>query len=195
MINRTPQDAFRWLFWAVLMLLPLVAIWMAWRDRAQTFVQTPVRNLPSYHIIKEGDVRLRPAVLGELSEQTLAPDDAVAGHYTRRALAAGRPLLKTDVGTAPESRLMADVLAVPVPASAVSVQGEPPAPGSVVSVAAQTQTPAGPKQEMVLDEALVLDVTGKDNERVFVLAVPVKSWPDYLTKTAGAKLFIAQRAQ
>lgn len=195
MRNSAPRDAFRWLFWAALVLLPVVAGWMTWRDRSRLFVQVPARDLPTYHLIKEGDVRRRHAAPGEVTEQALLPAEAVTGRYTRRALAADRPLLKTDFGPAPELRLITDVLAVPVPASAVSVQGEPPQPGSVVALSALTQTPTGPKQELVLAEALIFDVTGSENERAYVLAVPVKSWPDYLSKTAGAKLFIAQRAR
>ena len=195
MTKAPPRDVVRWLYWVVLALLPLIALWMAQRDRARPVVQTSARDLPAYHLIKEEDLRRRAVADGEVKGETQPAGDTLTGHYTRRAINANRPLLKDDVGPATDPKLMTDVLVVPIPMSAMLLQGDAPAPGAVVSVAALRQAGNDVKREVVLDEALVLDLTRKGDEQYIVLAVPAKAWPDYLSKTSGAKLVIAQRAR
>ncbi|MFL6211948.1 MAG: SAF domain-containing protein [Pyrinomonadaceae bacterium] len=190
-----PKDMARWLYWAAFALVPLIALWMSKCKSAEPVVPTLTRDLPAYHLIKDEDVRMRRVAAGEVTNVTVRETSALSEHYTRRALNANQPVGKDDIVAAPDARLLTDVLVIPVPVRGTVVQGELPVAGAVVSLSAVPQATSNAPPEIVLAEALVLDVTRKGDSDFIILAIPVSAWPQYQSKTKNAQLVLAQRAR
>ncbi|MFN3763402.1 MAG: SAF domain-containing protein, partial [Anaerolineae bacterium] len=138
---KPPCDPWPWLYWGLFFIVvPLVALWMAYRPAPQVSLPVPARDLPPYHVITAGDLIVASIPARRVTAETVRNAQDLVGRYTLQTLPAGRPLSRDQVVAVPDPALITDTLAVAVPADATTILGGVLRPGDVVAVAV---VPAG----------------------------------------------------
>ena len=190
-----PRDPWPWLYWGLFFIVvPLVALWMAYRPAPQVSLPVPTRDLPPYHVITAGDLVTAPIPARRVTTEAMRNAQDLLGRYTLQAAPAGRPLHRDQVVAVPDPALITDTLAVAIPADATTILGGALRPGDVVAVAVvpaeDTATPVS-----LFDAVLVLDVRQAEEGKVVILAVPATRWEEYLARTQNATVMLARRVE
>lgn len=197
-MNKFPKplrDPWAWLYWGLFFaVVPLVALWMAYRAALQVNLPVPAHDLPPYHIISANDLTIASVSPHRVTEETIRNVQDLVGCYTLQALAAGEPFLRSQIVAVPDPALVTDTLAVAVSTDSANILGGALRPGDVVTLAAvpasDSVTPA-----ILFDAVLVLDVRRTENGTIIVLAIPTTRWSEYLARTRNATLVLARRLQ
>lgn len=190
---RTPLDPWPWFYWGLFVIVvPLVALWMAYKPAPQVNLPIPARDLPPYHVLTAGDIITVTVPVRQVTGETVRNVQDLVGRYTLQAVSAGQPIRRDHVVAIPDPALITNTLAVGLPADAATILGGALRPGDAVAVAAvPTSTPATPAR--IFDAVLVLDVKRTENETTVVLAIPADRWLEYLVKRQNATIVLARR--
>lgn len=191
--RKPPLDPWPWLYWGLFFIVvPLVALWMAYKPAPRVNLPVPARDLPPYHVFTAGDIITVTVPLRQVTGATVRNVHDLVGRYTLQAVSAGQPIRRDHVVAIPDPALITNTLAVGLPADAATILGGVLRPGDVVAVAAvPTSTPAAPAR--IFDAVLVLDVKRTEDEVTVVLAIPADRWEEYLGRTQGARIVLARQ--
>jgi hypothetical protein len=188
--SRVPLDHFRFIYFGLLALIPITAVWMA-RKPAALSVPVLRQAVQPYHLIRAEDLTMQELAGANLSSDFVTDQRMLVNHYTRQTIAAGVCIKPSQVVQVSDPNLIIDTIAVSVPAKQLAVQSSAVAAGDVVNVATLT---GSEYSQAILPSVLVLDGTSADNQGI-VLAIPKSAWIDYLRKTRDApQLVIAKSA-
>ncbi len=190
---RPPRDPWPWFYWGLFVIVvPLVALWMAYKPVPRVNLPVPARDLPPYHVFTAGDLITATVPLRQVTGATVRNAQELVGHYALQSLSAGQPIRRDHVVAIPDPALITNTLAVGLPADAATVLGGALRPGDVVAVtavpAAGTAAPV-----RIFDAVLVLDVKRTENETTVVLAIPADRWLEYLAKRQNAAIVLARQ--
>jgi hypothetical protein len=192
--TKRPLDVRWWAHRLIFVVLLAVTVGAFFYRPKKVSIVVPVRDLPAYHVIVAGDLAINSVNASEVKPGLLPATAVTEGHYLLEPVRANQPVTATQVGPAPELRLIQNTLVVELPAAKFAVTG-PIGPGDVVSVTA-LPAPATPGTSQVvvpvLAEALVLNVNRSGPSPSVTLAVPITEWPRFQEKTANATVNLAR---
>lgn len=191
--DKSPRDPWVWLFWGVfLVIVPLVSLWMARKPTAIQWLPVPVRDLPAYYLITEGDLTTAPLFPRQVEGETIRDRGALVGRLTLEPLPAERPVRQDQVVAVSQPALIRDTIAVGIATDAAGILGGALRPGDVVMLAVvpsqETGTPA-----TLFDAVLVLDVRPGGETNVVVVAIPAARWGDYLAASRSGRILLTRR--
>ncbi|MGB9872580.1 MAG: SAF domain-containing protein [Anaerolineae bacterium] len=192
---KPPRDPWPWLYWGLfLMVVPLVALWMAGKPVPQVSLPVPARDLPPYRVITASDLLTATLPQRQADAESIRDPAGLLGHYTLETLPAGKPVRPEQLVAIPDPALITNTVAVAIPADAATILGGALRPGDVVAVAVvPADATAAPVR--LLDAVLVLDVRQMEHEMVVLLAIPADRWPEYLARTRQATVVLARRVE
>jgi Flp pilus assembly protein CpaB len=192
---RPLRDLWAWFYWGLfLVVVPLVALWMARKPVPQVSLPVPARDLPAYHVITAGDLTTAFLPVRQVPDEAVRNAQDLVGRYTLQALPAGEPVRRAHVVAIPDPALITDTLAVGIPADRAAILGGALRPGDVVAVAAVPASDVAVPVR-VFDAVLVLDVKHGEEGSVVVLAIPAGRWLEYLARVQNAAIVLARRVE
>ena len=182
-----PRDFISWFFWALLLIVPFVAIWMAHKPGSQKILVLR-HDLPAYRMIVASDVVSTNFVAETNTADVIRDESRLINQYTRAPIKAGQPIHPNEIVAAMDQA--GRTIAVAVSLSRINMLTGSLNSGEVVNVSAASDTAQAP--QVILDTVLVLDVLA--SEQKIVLAIPEERWTDFL-KTRDAPLLVAKRTK
>jgi hypothetical protein len=194
--SKPPRDFVPWIYWALFMLVVPVAVWMANKPvppKPQVSLPLFNREVPAYHIITLKDISMKWIDKYDVTTDTVHTKSDLVGHYTLNAIHAYQPIHASQIGPKPNPRLIANTLAVALPANSATILGGNLQAGDIVSIAAIPLSNTTSLPTIIFDAVLVLDIKSVGSQTVIILALPANRWLDYLTKTRNTMIVLARQ--
>lgn len=188
---KAPSDPFRLVFWSILLIVPLAALWMA-RKPAAAVIPVLRKDVPAYSVVNANDITIKKALASDIGPDIIRDEISLIAHYTREAIQRGQPVRKDQIAGVVEPGLIVNTVAATIPATRVTVLSDSLRAGDIVNVS----TAPGPTEnsQLILAGVLILDINSSPQGQTMILAIPQNGWTDYLNKTRGAThLLVAKR--
>jgi len=167
---RMPADRSRLAFWGVLAVLIACSVIAATRPPTRA-IPVLAHDVPAYRVIGPDDLTTVSVPAQSVGDGVLGWRDEAIGRYSVVDIPARTPIRSDQLARPPDSRLLANVVAVRVPAWRLAALSGPLRPGDLVSLG--SSPPADSAEGAVtLSPVLVLDGGGAGPEPSAVFAIP-----------------------
>lgn len=188
--EKVPRDPFHLLFSAALVIVVLVAFWMA-RKPAEAVIPVLRHHVPAYRVIGADDISSKKMPAGEIGSDVIRDAENLIEHYTREPVQSGQPVRKSQIAYIVDPRLLENTVATTIPAAKITSLSDALRAGDVVNVS--TVSGDGDAQ-VILSGVMILDVNPPGRNQTIVLAVPENNWTNYLNKVRSSpQLLLAKR--
>jgi SAF domain len=192
-VVKPPSDLLSWAYWLIFVILvPVVALWMANKPAQRMDLPVLARDLPAYHVIVAQDIITSTVDAGIVLNDTVHDPHTLVAHYTRDPIAAGHPIPAQAIAAVAEQRLISNTLAIALLADRATILGGQLRAGDIVRLATVPLTDTASAPAIVFDRVLVLDVKSSNDAPVVILAIPADRLLEYLARIRSAAVVLAR---
>lgn len=178
-----------------------------YESQTKVSLPIPVRDLPAYHQIQTSDLMQQNYPARTVSKTTLRKSTEILGRYTLTTIPREKPLSQKQLSSKLEpqrAKLLADTVAIGIPATPALVLGGNLQAGDVVDItliSEATKELPSPKS-LKFDNILVLDIKtvssnkssqNTPSEFVVVIAMPRQRQQEFAINSAGRELLLSRK--